>query len=255
MFKGMISKKTSLQNSLNEIARTGGRESYVTRIWSTCSRMLTIKGFKDQDEDKHTYVIDDCILPLPRVFECVQHSGKKLLRVSVAEKKEKKDYFGELYAHFLIEGHTHTTHYVNMAEEFSILKDISSSIDDVSSRCNKSDNNTKIIVLIDLSSMTKKKNADPEQYVQSRTSTGSVLSGSQEDATPEVLKLSSAADILKRLLEKLLVDGVDTVVVFTDADEKIALPTLFEEVDQRVLNKVSNNYCIILVIESRAQQV
>jgi hypothetical protein len=125
VFKDVDVENTSFQHTLNGLMSTESTDEYVTRIWSTCPSMLTIHGTKGKDEDNLTYIIDDSNSPLPvtSVLECVQNSSKQMLEVSIAERKGVNASFGDLYAHFLIEGHTHTTHYVSMSKEFPGDKD------------------------------------------------------------------------------------------------------------------------------------
>jgi hypothetical protein len=147
VFEEMINKASSLQNALNDRMNTGSTDAFATRIWSTCARMLRINGMKEKDNDT-SFIVNDSPLPLSSVLECVQNSNQQMLIVSVAEKKYGN--FGELYAHFLVEGHSLTTHYVSMSKEFPTNKDIYTAIVTVSLRCNKSVNKTKIVVLVDI---------------------------------------------------------------------------------------------------------
>jgi hypothetical protein len=218
----MASEITSLQEALNRLMNTGKKDTYVTRIWSTCSRMLTMKGFKGKVQDKLTYIIDDSTSPLPSlsVLECVQKSSKRILKVTVSERKGVEANFGDLYAQFLIEGHTHTTHYVSMSREFPVDKDINTKVTDVSLRCKVPVSETKIIVLVALDFKEKKSEGE-------NASLTSVVSDSEVTRRP-------TKEILKTLLERLLVDEIDCVVVLANSDETIAQPSLFEEVIQNV---------------------
>jgi hypothetical protein len=198
----MISKKTSLQNTLNGLMKTGSADEYFTRMWSTCSSMLKINGVNDKDEDELMYTIDDSTtpLPLPSVLQCIQQSSNQLLKVTIADQKGVKASFEDLYAHFLIELHTHTTHYVRISQEFPLDKDFNTQLNCVSSKC-KSAVKTKTIVMVELDS-TEKKDEGQENF--------------------------------KKLLERLLKDGVNTVVVLTQPDDTRALLNLFIEVKQKV---------------------
>jgi hypothetical protein len=211
--------------------KTASGDEYVTRIWSTCPSMLKIHGIKGKGKD-HSFIVEDCSLNMSSLLEHIQYSSKQLLQVSVAEKKDKKNYFGELYAHFLIECKTHTTHYVNIDAE--IENDTNTSIARVALRCSKSVNKTKIIVLVEIASTLRKKETDPRPNEKPSTSTGQIKSGSKA----AIQKCLNPADILRKLLEKLLIDGVDTVVVLTAPDQTMAFSTLFEKVSQRI-KKVS----------------
>jgi hypothetical protein len=208
----MARTNTSLQNTLNELMSTESTDAYVTRIWSTCSRMLSINGIKGKDEDDLTYVSNDttCSLLLPCVLERVQQSRNKMLKVTVSNQQELKVSFGDLYAHFLIEGHTHTTHYVSMSREFPDDYDVDTRLIDVSSRCKNSVRHTKTIVLVAFDFAKKKEK------------------GSSQTGTSDGLKQSN---ILKKLLERLLIDGINTVVVLTTHDETTTFPSVLEEVN------------------------
>lgn len=223
VFEDMVRNKSSLQNNLNELMKTRRTDAYVTRIWSTCSSMIKINGTKKEVEDNH-FIVDDAPQShsLRSLLQCVQDSSKQIMKVRLEDKKYVNDYFGELYAYFLIQGHTHTTHYVSMAEEFPSDKDFKTSIARVSSRCKKSVKDTKIIVLVNVDS-TKKDATAPVTFASEQTATTSAQN-------------SRSREILKSLLESLLmIDGVNTVVLLTDnPDESMSLPTLFEEVIQIV---------------------
>jgi hypothetical protein len=238
--------KISLQNALNELMKTGSRDAYVTRLWSTCSSVLTIKKPKEQDkehffivDDSHLFIVDDSHLPLPDVLKCVQLSSQQMMTVSVAVEAEKNHCFGELYAYFLIMGHTHTTHYVNMSEEFPINTHVKTRIAELSSRCNKSVDNTKILVLVEVASINKEKEAAHCPREQPSTSTRALQAETQID-TPEVSQPEiSHPDILKALLVKLLTDGNKIVVLLTYADEKMVFSPLFKEVQSQIDKQVS----------------
>jgi hypothetical protein len=164
----MINKASSLQNTLNGRMKTGSTDAFVTRIWSTCARMLEINGLKENYNDT-SFIVNNFTLPLPSVLECVQNSDQKMMTVSVTEKKY--GHFGELYAYFLIHGHSQTTHYVSWSKEFPMDRDINTATVSVSLRCKKSVNKTKIIVLIDIAS-TKINDADHVQNKQPENSIG-----------------------------------------------------------------------------------
>jgi hypothetical protein len=196
----MVREKTCLQQTLNELMETGSKDTYATRIWSTCPRMLKIDGFKGKDEDKLTYIVNNSSKPLPlrNLLNSIQKSSKNTLKITVAEQNGVKDLFGDLYAYFLIEGHMHTTHYVSMSIEFPDDDDINANIADVSLRCKKSIGTTKTIVMVAVDS-------------QNMTEEGQ--------------------NTLKKLLEQLLLDGIEKVVIIINPDEPLALLShLFEEV-------------------------
>jgi hypothetical protein len=199
----MVTKKTALQNSLNRLMSTGSNDDYVTRMWSTCSSMLTIDGFKEIDEDRVKYIIKDSTKPLPKrsVFKCIQESTEKELRVTVQEHTgvNKDSPFGDLYAHFLIEEHTHTTHFVSMSQKFPNLKIDNTNITGVSSKCKKSVSNTDTMVLV---------------------------------AVDSTEKTQEGRELLQKVVKQLLIDGIDKVVLLTSPDEAMTNP--FEEVKQNV---------------------
>jgi hypothetical protein len=191
---------------------TGSTDACVTRIWSTCSSMLTMRGNGKKDEDELTYFINDSTKPLPlrSVLKCAQESTEEMLKVTVKEQKEvKASLFGDLYAHFLIDGHTHTTHYVSMSQEFPDYEDFNTNLTVVSSRCKTFVNKTKAIVLLAVDSTEKK---------------------------------GEGRNILKKLLERLMIDG-NKVILLTDPNDTIAFPTLFKDVKQMV-KEVSYLYYI-----------
>jgi hypothetical protein len=202
-FEDMVTKKTALQNSLNRLMSTGSNDGYVTRMWSTCSSMLTIDGFKEKDEDRVKYIIKDSTEPLPKrsVFKCIQKSTEKELRVIVQDYKgvNKDSPFGDLYAHFLIEGHTHTTHYVSMSQKFPDLKVDNTNITGVSSKCKKSVSNTDTMVLL---------------------------------AVDSTENTQEGRELLQKVVKRLLIDGIDKVVLLANPDAATTLP--IEEVEQRV---------------------
>jgi hypothetical protein len=234
----------SLQSTVNGLMKTGSTDAYLTRIWSTCSKMLTINSIKEKVKDLF-FVVNDSTLPLPNVLEYVQFSSEQMLVVSVVENKDEIDSLGELYAHFLIEGHSHTTHYVNMAEEFPIDKDVDTRVAAVLSRCSRSVEDTNIIVLVDIS-LKKKDTATPPPNQQSSTSSD-LQRHLQAKTLPDGSAVSelvlSPARILKKLLEKLLVDGGKTVVILADSAETMVFTSLFEEVSLSV-----KQVCIYLLI-------
>jgi hypothetical protein len=211
----MVTTKTSLQEALNRLMKTESTDEYVTRIWSTCPKMLTIVGCKGKADDKLTYMIDDSTshLPMTSVLQRIQDSSKQVLKVSIAEQKEGEASFSfeDLYAHFLIEGHKHTTHYVNMSDEFPIdrdIQDIDTKLTAVSLRCKKSVSETKIMVLVDLDSTEKKRGISNQNVT---------LATSSEQSTSCTEKRKHSRDILiKKLLERLLKDGIDIVVFLTN---------------------------------------
>jgi hypothetical protein len=239
--------KISLQNALNELMKTGSiREAYVTRIWSTCSSVLTIKKPKEQDKE-HFFIVDDSHLPLPDVLKCVQLSSKQMMTVSVAVEAEKNHCFGELYAYFLIMGHLHTTHYVNMSEEFPMHTHVNTRIAELSSRCNESVNNTKILVLVEVDSINKEKEATHCPREQQSTSTRALQAvETQIDASEVSQPEISLPDILKTLLVKLLTDGNKIVVLLTNVDERMAFSPLFKAVQSQIDKQVSIFYYLII---------
>jgi hypothetical protein len=218
VFEDMARTNKSLQHKLNELMTIRSTDAYVTRIWSTCSSMLTIDGIKGKDEDEPIYTIDDSTkhLPPPSVLQCIQQSSNRMLKVTTAGQRGVKASFEDLYAHFLIEGHTHTTHYVSMSQEFPDHEDDSTNIAGVASRCKKSVAKTKTIVLVALDSAEKK------------------LEVSNQTITPVASEGFSAKKIVSELLERLLIDGINTVVVLTNPAENTDLSNLFDEVNQRI---------------------
>jgi hypothetical protein len=234
----MVTSGISLQDALNGLMNNESTDEYVTRIWSTCPRMLTIIGSKGIDEDNLSYIIDDSTthLPMTSVLERVQDSSKQVLKVSIPEQKGggASFYFGDLYTHFLIEGHAHTTHYVNMSEEFTVYKDFNTELAAVSSRCKNSVNETKIIVLVELDSTEKKKG------ISNQNVTLAISSSEQSTSVTEKRKYSR--DILiKKLLERLLKDGIDIVVFLTNPYMTFA-SNLFKEVipsDKKVSQSIA----------------
>jgi hypothetical protein len=223
----------SLQNTLNGLMNTASKDTLVTRLWSTCPSMLTIHGIKGKNEDKLAYIIDDSTLPLPlsSVLKRVLESSLQMLKVTVAEQKRVNASFGDLYAHFLIEGHTHTTHYVNLSKEFPINTDVDAKLTALSSKCMNSVYNTKIIVMVECDS-TEKTDGDLNPTV---TSEDSEQSTSKEfEIASRTNKELTCKEILKKLLERLLIDGIDKVLVLTNPDGTMAFPSLFEEVIQKV---------------------
>jgi hypothetical protein len=202
----MIKNKTSLQNTLNELMKTGSTDAYLTRFWSTCSKMLELKGWKGKNEDNLSYIVDDPIpdMCLPSLLKHVQQSSKRMLRVTVEEQKEVKEYAGHLYAYFLIEGHTHTTHYVSLSREFPRYikdKDFNQKIEDLSVRCKNNVYNTKaIIVMVAVDFHVKKEALVSEQ-------------------------LPLTEKILQKLIQILLQDGINTVVILTNPGDTINLPS------------------------------
>jgi hypothetical protein len=197
----MVTTKTSLQDALNGLMNNGSTDEYVTRIWSTCPRVLMIVGCKGKADDNLTYIIDDSTshLPMTSVLECVQDSSKQVLKVSIAEQKggEVSISFGDLYAHFLIEGHTHTTHYVNMSDEFPIDGDIDTKLTAMSLRCMNSVKETKIIVLVEVDSTERKEGSSNQN---------DTFATSEHSTCVEI-------SLMNKLEERLLKDGIDTVVV------------------------------------------
>jgi hypothetical protein len=230
----MKSKNTSLQHNLNRWMRTGSTDKYVTRIWSTCPSLIKIDGLKRNDE--RTYIFDNTTSPVDvtRILKCVQKSNKQML--IVAEEKGGEASCGDIYTHFLIEGHTHTTHYVSINQEFPDDEDIDSNITDVSSRCRISDSNNKTIVLVALDFVENKVEGlnQPGSLDVSKQSTSVVSSNKLRPTTWEVLE---------KLLERLLKDGVGAVVVLTNTDKKAATTNLFAQVDKKV-NEVSIAPCL-----------
>jgi hypothetical protein len=162
VFDDVASSETSIQHSVNELMETGSIEEYITRMWSTCPTMLKIKSMQGKVEDDLKYYVDDSTssLPLPSVVNCVQESSKRMLKVTVDQKRQKREEFscfGELYAQLLIEDHSHTPHYVSMFKEFPKHKNSDTNIKTVVVRCKKSIGNTEIIVLIELDSFKEEK--------------------------------------------------------------------------------------------------
>lgn len=241
VFEDMVDNKSSLQSTLTKLMETGTTDAYVTRLWSTSSSLISINRTNTDVED-YFYIVDDDSQSqsLCSVLEYVQNSSNKIIAVRVAENKYVNDYFGELYAYFLIQGHMHTTHYVSMAEEFPGSKDSATRIARVSSRCKKSVKDTKIIVFVNVA-CTKKKDAEaPDQEVETLLNATSVT-----DQTTNSSKISG--EIWSNLLERLLIDGVNTVVFLTDnPDESMELPTLYNDVIQRV-KEVSMHFAIYYI--------
>jgi hypothetical protein len=178
--------------------------------------MLKLIGWKGKNEDNLTYIVDDPIshMSLPSLLKHVQQSSKQMLRVTVEEQKEVKEYAGHLYAYFLIQGYTHTTHFVSLSREFPTFfnnRDINKKINDLSKRCKKFVPNTKaIIVLVAV---------DFPVNIEA----GSRLVSEQSPRT---------ANILEKLIEKLLKGGINTVVILINPGDTINLPSLSIKVNQ-----------------------
>jgi hypothetical protein len=224
----VVRTQTSLQNALLGLMNTPSKDEYETRLWSTCPGMLSIDGVKGKNEDKlESYIIDDsnCPLSLTGTLECVQNSVKQLLKVSVSGQTEVNDCFGDLYAHLLIEAHTHTTHYVNISKEFPIDKDIDTQLSALSPRCKISVSKTEIIVLVEFEST--------EETQRSLIETNTT-EDSEQSTTKESKIVTRPMEILNKLLERLLIDGIHKVVVLTNRDITMAFPRVFEEVMLRV---------------------
>jgi len=152
-------------------------------------------------------------MSLPSLLEHVQQSSKQMLRVTVEEQKEVKEYAGHLYAYFLIKGHTHTTHYVSLSREFPLNikeEDFDTKIDDLSERCKECVPNTKAIVLVAVDFPVK------------------MEAGSRLDSE----QLPRTDNILKKLVEKLLQDGINKLVILTNPGDTINLPSLSKKVNQ-----------------------
>jgi hypothetical protein len=224
----MVRKQTSLQHALLGLMNTASTDEYVTRLWSTCPGMLSIDGVKGINEDKHkTYIIDDpnSALSLTGALDCVQKSDKQLLKVSVSGQTEGNDCFGDLYAHLLIEAHTHTTHYVNISKEFPKDKDIDTQLSALSPRCKISVSETEIIVLVEF---------DSTEQTQRSLNETNTTEGSEQSTSKESKIVTRPMEILNKLLERLLIDGIHKVVVLTNRDGTMAFSRVFEEVMLRV---------------------
>jgi len=143
----------------------------------------------------------------------------------VTEEKGEEASCGDIYAHFLIEGHTHTTHFVSMNQEFPDDEDIDSYITNVSSRCRITDSNNKTIVLVALDFVEKK--------VECLNQTGAL--DVSEESTSIVPKISrpTAWEVLEKLLERLMKDGIGAVVVLTSTDKKAAVTIFFAQLDKK----------------------
>jgi hypothetical protein len=224
----MTDEHSFLQNAVNGLMSTGSTDANVSRIWSTCPSMLTIHGIKGKAQDNLKYIIDDSNNPLPlsSVLERVQKSSKKqkMMLVTVREQKEVRAYSEDLYAHFLIEGNTHTTHYVSMSKEFPLDQDLDIVHTDVSLRCKKTVSDTKSTVLIGFDYTDKKE----EGLNQADTT-----SVSSEQSTAKFSEISRRTkEMLKTVIKQLLQDGIDTVIVLTNPCEQMDVTSLLEEVKE-----------------------
>jgi hypothetical protein len=229
-FKDMESKNTSLQHTLIRLMKTGSTDGYMTRLWSTCPSLIKINGLKRNDVDKRTYIFDDTTSPVDvtSILECVQKSSKQMLIVT--EEKGEEASCGDIYAHFLIEGHTLSTHYVSMNQEFPDDEDIDPNITEVSSRCRISDSNNKTIVLVALDFV--------ENKVEGLNQTGLLDVLKQSTSVVSNILRPTIWEVLEKLLERLLKDGVGAVVVLTITDKKAAITNMFAQVTKKV-NEVS----------------